>query len=254
MNLPTAYIGGMCGRYVLRKLEEFAQRRRLPPPDAGLFPPELLRARFNIAPTQDVAAQASDGLRVFRWGLVPSWAKDETIGNKLINARAETLTEKPSFRDALVRRRCLVPASAFYEWQKAGDGVRGPKRPHAIFVDDGDLFAFAGLWDRWHDPTDPSRPPLDTLTIVTCEPNRVIRPLHHRMAVILPEDRWDAWLDESTRDPSTLTAMLQPFDADRMSTRSISPAVNDVHRDGPELLEEVPQEPEPVDPQGTLFG
>ncbi len=172
----------MCGRYTLAvQLDLIADRFLLKRVDAK----ETFR--FNIAPTQlaPVIHQTDTGrtLTMMRWGLIPFWAKDESIGNKLINARAETLAEKPSFKRSLERKRCIVPADGFYEWKKSKDGKT--KTPMRIVVGQGDLFGFAGLWDRWKSPNGES---VESYTIITTEPNKFVSPIHNRMPVILSKD------------------------------------------------------------------
>ncbi|MCJ7700742.1 MAG: SOS response-associated peptidase, partial [Anaerolineales bacterium] len=151
-----------------------------------------LSPRYNIAPTQGVAVVTNNGenkLDFFTWGLVPFWAKDPSIGNRMINARAETLAEKPSFRNAFKRRRCLILADGFYEWKKIPDNKT--KIPTYIRLKDGKPFAFAGLWENWHSP-DGSQ--ILSTTIITTQPNDLVKPIHNRMPVILPEDSYQAWL------------------------------------------------------------
>ena len=162
-------------------------------------PPRDLKPRFNIAPTQEapIVRAASGGARkcvTMRWGLVPSWAKDVSIGARMINARSETAAEKPSFRSAFKSRRCLVPASGFYEWVKGPGG----KQPHFIHFTDARVFAFAGLWERW---SKGESGPLDTFTILTTTPNDLIRDLHDRMPVILPRENYAEWLEPSPLPP-----------------------------------------------------
>jgi putative SOS response-associated peptidase YedK len=184
-------------------------------------------------------------LENFRWGLVPSWAKDVDIATKLINARAETLAEKPSFRTALKKRRCLVPADGFYEWNKAE-----ARQPYHIRRKDGELFAFAGLWDEWRDPNLPSdAQTLRTFTIVTCAPNEMMSQLHHRMAVILrPEDE-ALWLAPDADDVPSLLDLLQPYNYEDMEAYRIGRAVGRVDSEGPELIAPVEEE----EKQTSLF-
>jgi putative SOS response-associated peptidase YedK len=165
-------------------------------------PPRELEPRFNIAPTQTIPIvranrEGSRELALVRWGLVPSWAKDEKMGARMINARGETVVEKPSFRSAVKSRRCLIPADGFYEWVRTGEG----KQPHFIHFSDARVFAFAGLWERWHKA---SGEPVDTCTVITTSPNELIADLHDRMPVILPQTVYDEWLEPA------------PLDADRV--------------------------------------
>ena len=192
-------------------------------------------ARYNIAPTQNVAVVTQNGARhlaSYHWGLIPSWAKDPAIGNKMINARAETLTEKPSFRTALSRRRCLIPADGFYEWQAAGEGSK-TKTPMFLHRRDSGLFAFAGLWDEWHAP---DGSPLRSCTIITTTPNAVAAPIHNRMPVILrPEDE-SLWLDHGVTSAQDLLSLLVPCPAGDMEAYPVSRRVNVPTADDPTLL------------------
>lgn len=219
----------MCGRFTLGVDGEVLQEVL----ELGNVPAEL-EPRYNIAPTQDVAVVTdpeSRDVSLFRWGLVPSWAKDLSIGNRLINARAETVAEKPSFRAAFRKRRCLVLADGFYEWRAEG----GTKQPYYISMKDGDPFAMAGLWEQWDDGV--SDVPLATCTIITTEPNEMMSALHRRMPVILPRSRHEAWLDPALHDTQLLRAALVPYDSDAMTFRPVDRAVNNPRNDGPELLE-----------------
>ncbi|MCE2465027.1 MAG: SOS response-associated peptidase [Dehalococcoidia bacterium] len=167
----------------------------------------------NIAPTSRVLTVRGSGPRqaeVMRWGLVPSWAKELSVGSRMFNARGETVAEKPAFRTALRRRRCLVLADAFYEWQKTRNG----KRPIRISLASGEPFAFAGLWETWKDPSDTVIP---SCTIITTAPNDLISPIHDRMPVILPKEMEELWLDEEVQDPAVLTDLLRPYPADQMA-------------------------------------
>ncbi|HZW37238.1 MAG: SOS response-associated peptidase [Deltaproteobacteria bacterium] len=209
----------MCGRFTLFEPDQVLAR------EFGVsgFPP--LPPRYNIAPSQPVAAvrasPAGKGreLALLRWGLIPSWAKDPAIGDRLINARAETAREKPSFRNAFKRRRCLIPASGFYEWQRKERG----KQPHYIRMRDGHLFAFAGLWDRWESP---GAGGVETCTILTTDANAVLVPIHDRMPVILPRGEYARWLDPSLQDPDSLAALLVPYPPEGMLAIPVSPRVN----------------------------
>lgn len=218
----------MCGRFALtRSAEEVAARFGA---QQVLF---QFGPRYNIAPSQPIAVITQEGERILqamRWGLVPFWAKDPSIGNRLINARAETLLEKPSFKYAFTRRRCLVPAAGFYEWRKEN----GRRTPVYIRRRDGGLFAFAGLWEEWQSP---DGSPLRTCTITTTEPNALIAPIHHRMAAILrPEDE-ALWLDHSLRDTKRLMAMLQPCPAEELEAYAVSPRVNNPANDDPACIQ-----------------
>ncbi len=215
----------MCGRFSLSAPSEEI---------GALFGLEALAARaprYNIAPTQTVAAVRQEGgarrLVELRWGLVPGWAKDDAIGARLINARAETLSEKPSFRGAFKARRCLIPADGFYEWQKTGKGRA--KQPFHLRRPDGKPFAFAGLWERWTRGAEP----LESCAIITTEANGLLRPIHDRMPVILGPESFDTWLGEPAPDPAALAALLRPCPDDLLTAVPVSTAVNNPRFDGP---------------------
>jgi putative SOS response-associated peptidase YedK len=218
----------MCGRFTLTAEPGVVARRfGAPPAQGGGTSP-----RYNVAPTQTVVTVTDDGTRhleQMRWGLVPSWAKDPSIGSKLINARAETLAEKPAFRHALKRRRCLIPADGFYEWAATGGGRKQPVR---VTLTTGEPFAFAGLWAEW---TPPEGAPLRTCTIVTCEPNELMARYHHRMPVILSPEAEARWLDPRVEDPAVLLPLLVPYPADVMTAYPVSPLVNSPANEGPQL-------------------
>ena len=220
----------MCGR--------FTQER--PTSDlAEIFAAEDLAdapgARFNVAPTDEAAVvverEERRAIKVYRWGLIPHWADSPKIGNRMFNARAETLTTSPAFRDAFRRRRCLVPVDSFFEWRREGT-VRQPFR---IVRTDSRPLALAGLWSGWRDPeTDEVR---RTFTIITTTPNDLMRPIHNRMPVVLAEEAWDLWLDTGLADPGELQGLLVPAaDAD-LEAYPVSRAVNNVRNDGPSLIE-----------------
>jgi putative SOS response-associated peptidase YedK len=183
------------------------------------------KPRYNIAPTQPVTVvRLGLGERrelvEMRWGLVPSWAKDAGVGARMINARCETAAEKPAFRAALRRRRCLVAADGFFEWARAGNR----KQPYHVRMADGRPFAFAGLWEMWSPPGGQA---LETCTILTTEPNDVVRPLHDRMPVIVDRADHAAWLDPATVDPSRLATLLRPYAGGDMVAYPVAPRVND---------------------------
>ena len=167
---------------------------------------------------------------ILRWGLIPSWADDPGIGNRLINARAETAAEKPSFRNALRHRRCLIPADGFYEWVKAG---KGPKQPYLIRLKDGQPFAFAGLWESW---TSPDGEVIESCTILTTEANEVLRPIHDRMPVIIAPEDYGLWLDPAT-PPKAVQEMLRSFPAEKMESQPVSTVVNDPKHETPRCVE-----------------
>ncbi len=219
----------MCGRYTLTAApEQLMARFNLTGADF------VARPRYNIAPTQLVAVVYDASPRVLsaaRWGLIPSWAKDPSIGARMINARAETLAEKPAFRNLLKRRRCLVLADSFYEWRKNPDGSKTPMR---VMLASEEPFALAGLWDAWKTPEGEW---LNTCTIVTTESNALVAPFHNRMAAILPPEREADWLSRDHDDITFLRSLLQPFPAERMKCYPVSSRVNNVRNDDPTLIE-----------------
>lgn len=218
----------MCGRFSRRhQVEEIEERFEVEAEGFDFAP------SYNIAPSQISPVITFRDRRLIeasKWGLVPFWAKEPSIGNKMINARAETLAEKPSFRNALARRRCLVPADGFYEWQKRG---KGPGVPYYIRLRGGGLFAFAGLWEEWKDPAGGV---LHTFTIITTEPNELISAFHHRMAVILAPGDEGAWIDPKLA-PADALSLLRPYPAAEMEAFVVSRAVNSPANDGPQLIE-----------------
>lgn len=223
----------MCGRFAL-----------ITPPEAvwQMFETRNLvpnvPARFNLAPTQNILAirfnseTGQRSLDLLRWGLIPHWAKDPGMGAKLINARAESITDKPSFRDAFRRRRCIIPADAFYEWEA---GTR-PKRPYAIRHAGGRMLAFAGLWENWKAQDGQWR---RTCTIITTSANTLVSRLHDRMPVILPPEDYGLWLGEVPAATEELMALLKPFPTDQMEAYPVGFEISKVGREGPGLLEPV---------------
>ena len=218
----------MCGRFTLHSqlnllLQQFAI-------DAG---PEWA-PRYNIAPTQRslVVRESIEGGRELvplRWGLVPSWAKDPSIGQRMINARAETLAEKPSFRTAFKRRRCLVPANGYYEWERTGQG----KQAHYIRPRSGELLAMAGLWESWHvDQPDA----METFTIITTDANETTRHIHDRMPVFLQPEHYDLWLDPEFEATPPLQDLLQPAPTDLLQFHRVSSLVNNPRHESPECI------------------
>ena len=216
-------------------------------------PPDFIAPRYNAAPTQDLpVALDADGrrtLRIMRWGLVPSWAKDRAIGNRLINARSETARDKPAFRAAFASRRCLVPATGFYEWKRP-ERTGGRKQPYFIQLLDARPFAMAGLWEHY---VDPDGEPLTTFTILTTVPNDLVAPLHDRMPVILHPGAYDRWLDPTERDTDALTAMLAPYPAERMRAHPVSTRVNTPANDDPGCLQPVERPAPKSGPPAGLF-
>ncbi len=218
----------MCGRFTLFASPDTIQAEfDLPEVPANLAP------RYNIAPTQAVAVIANHTerrLELFQWGLIPSWAKDPSIGSRMINARAETLAEKPSFRTALRKRRCLILADGFYEWRKESGG----KTPFFIHLRSGRPFALAGLWEVWQTPDGVALP---TCTIITTGPNSLVAALHDRMPVILPPDAYARWLDPEPQAPADLAPLLVSYPADAMNLYAVSRAVNSPANDSPSCVE-----------------
>lgn len=225
----------MCGRYSLRPVDPAALRARFPIGESLAAEPPY----YNITPGSDVLAVDTDregqprGERL-RWGLVPSWAKDTKTGFKMINARAETLADRPAYRTAFERFRCLIPADGFYEWQAVPGESR--KQPFHITTSEGGLFAFAGLWSVWHrgEPEE-----LRSCTIITTAANSLIAPVHDRMPVILPRDAEELWLAHDAA-PEQLQDLLRGLDSPAMALRPVGPAVNDARYDGPECLLDPP--------------
>lgn len=222
----------MCGRFTLvSPFVAVTERFHVAAP-AGLRP------RYNIAPGQDVLCVFRDGqnrLEPLRWGLIPFWAKDPAIGSRLINARAETLAEKPSFRQAFARRRCLVVADGFYEWRAAGKR----KVPVYLFLKSKGPFGFAGLYERWKSPGGEE---IRTCTIITTGANELVRPIHDRMPVILPEDVEDEWLDPAANRRESLLSLLKPYPAAGMDAYDVTPVVNNTGHDAPDCIAPAPKQ------------
>lgn len=241
----------MCGRFVSAS-----------PPDelAQYFGAELddgeLEPSYNVAPTNEVyVVRARDDVRrlaALRWGLVPFWAKDLKIGSRMINARAETVAEKPAYRKAYQRHRCLIPADGFYEWAKL-PGLE-KKQPYFIHRTDGEPVVFAGLWERWRPKledgktVDPDAEPIETCTILTTTPNADMAPIHDRMPVLLPPSVWDDWLSEET-DLDYIGSLLGPAPDDLLTLVPVSTAVNNVRNKGAELMAALPAEAWPELPE-----
>ncbi|MEU7883130.1 SOS response-associated peptidase [Microbispora bryophytorum] len=242
----------MCGRYAsARKKQELLEEFQVEldgVPDQ--VPGGELRPDYNVAPTKNVYAvmcrvPKDDGgespgdepvrqLRVVRWGLVPSWAKDPSVGSRMINARVETVAEKPSYRRALKSRRCLIPADGYYEWMPL-EGRK--KQPFFIHPADGGVLAMAGLYEFWKDPTRPDDDPLKwlcTCTVITTTATDTLGRIHDRMPMMVERDRWTEWLDPRVTDP---TGLLVPAGPDRLEAYAVSDVVNSVRHNGPELVE-----------------
>jgi putative SOS response-associated peptidase YedK len=222
----------MCGRFAqrspARKVAKQFKVEEVPP----------LAERYNVAPAQAVLTvrEASGGREAtfLKWGLVPRWAKDPGIGNKLINARSKTVTEKPSFREAFARRRCLVPLDGFYEWARRGDR----KRPFYFHIRDGEPFAIAGLWERWEGEGGP----LETCTLLTTEANELLAPYHDRMPVILRPEDYEVWINPDVRERGMLTRLLRPYPHAGMSAYAVSALVNSPSNDDPRCVAPIPRD------------
>jgi len=233
----------VCGRYVqVSSPTLLAERFAVDEVTTEAHEPD-----YNVTPRASVygitGREHGRVLESFRWGLVPSWAKDPSIGDKQINARAETLADKPAYRRAFERRRCILPADGFYEW-RARSG-RQPKEPVFVRARDGEPLAFAGLWEVWRDRAVPDAEWLRTCVIVTTRANDVLAPIHDRMPVVLPEAAWATWLDPDMSDPTVLQPLLVPAPSELFEVYAVSTLVNKPEHNGPELV--VPAEPD------TLF-
>jgi putative SOS response-associated peptidase YedK len=233
----------MCGRYRLSRRKQIVEEYF-----DSVSGEEDWAPRFNIAPTQAVPVIRQNPkepireLSLVRWGLIPSWAKDPSVGATMINARSETASTKPAFRDALKSRRCLIPADGFYEWARTGKA----RQPYCFEVNEGKLFAFAGIWDRWNDASDET---IETCSILTTTANAVTAAVHDRMPVILDPDGYDLWLDPGMRDVSAASELLKPYDARLMRSYPISTRINHVANDDAECSEPV----ELAEVQNRLF-
>lgn len=219
----------MCGRYAFFSPAEAVKRTFA----LDLMP--ALSPRYNIAPTQSVPAlrvteEGTRTLVMLHWGLVPRWAKDRAVGNRMINARSETVAEKPAYRDAFRRRRCLVLADGWYEWQAAPGG----KLPWFVRLRDRRPIAFAGLWERWKDPAGEL---LESCTIVTTDASESIRKIRDRMPVVLPEHSWDRWMDPAYTDTKALSKTLGSYDSKELQAWTVSRLVNAPKNEGPKLIE-----------------
>lgn len=222
----------MCGRFQISTTEDDIQIRFHVDVEK-----EWLRQIFNAAPMMELPVITNDEpgrLNFFRWGLVPFWAKDPLAGSKMINARSETLSEKPAFKNALVKRRCLIPANGFYEWKKDG----GKKLPYRICLEPEELFAFAGLWESWKDS---SGKPLYTFTIITTTANEIVSPIHDRMPVILEPELESQWINKQLNVDDALK-MLKPYPAHKMKHYRVSEKINNVRNNSPELIEPYQEE------------
>lgn len=220
----------MCGRYGLVSPKKLKERFEVDNDFDELSP------RYNIAPSQNspvITKHSPNQLQIMRWGLIPIWAKDAKIGYSMINARAESVAEKPSYKNLLKSHRCLIPASNFYEWKKTPEG----KDPYCIKLKGEDIFAFAGLYSEWTDKETGKQ--ILTYTIITCEPNSLMKDIHDRMPVILDKDGEEAWLNPDTVEVEHLLPLLIPFDADKMEAYKISSLINKPQNDLKEILKPI---------------
>ena len=245
----------MCGRYTLRTpLNVLMRQFNLSAQTEWQLP-----LRYNIAPTQTVAVilatEQGRELEMMRWGLIPSWAKKASEGARMINARAETVASTPAFRSSFTKRRCILPADGFYEWDRAG----GTKQPYLLRPPEDGVLAMAGVWAVWKDPATGLWVP--SAAVITTEANGAVGRIHDRMPVLLPRDAWARWLDPATPDPSELLGLLVPAPDDVLALIPVSKAVNNVRNDSPDLLiplADLPPAPLPAPApegptQGTLF-
>ncbi len=219
----------MCGRYAL--IASAPRLARL----LGLLDLPELPPRYNIAPSQSVTAirgsqQGGPELVMMRWGLIPGWSKTPGKDYRMINAKAETLAQRPAFRTAYRRRRCLIPADGFYEWKQ----LTGRKQPYYFAMEDGEPFVFAGLWERWRGPDEQI---IDSCAIITTEPNNVVADIHNRMPAILGRQDHAAWLDPDLQDPEALDALLGPYESSAMTATPVSSHVNSPRNDDPRCIE-----------------
>lgn len=226
----------MCGRFVSASPpDEIARYFDAQPPEGSALEPS-----YNVAPSNDVYAVLEDGgvrkVEALHWGLIPFWAKDPSTGNKMINARAETLATKNAYRRAFKKRRCIIPADGFYEWKKVAGQKR--KQPMYIHRPDGEPLAFAGLWEVWRNPDDKDEE-LHSCTIITGQPNEKVAEVHDRMPVILPPSAWTEWLDPGEGDLDTLGRLLVPAPASLVEIRPVSTEVNNVRNKGAHLIDAV---------------
>ena len=235
----------MCGRYRLSRSKQLVEEY------FGTASADVdWNPRYNIAPSQPVPVVRQNThkpvreLLVMRWGLIPSWAKDLSVGYKTINARAETAASTASFREPFKSQRCLVPADAFYEWKR--DGKR--KQPHCFEVNGGELFAFAGLWDRWANPRGEV---IESCSILTTTPNSLLADIHNRMPVILRPEHYDLWLNLAFRNTASLSEMLRPFEAALMRSYPVGTRINQVQNDDEDCAKPLETDAYPV--QVRLF-
>jgi putative SOS response-associated peptidase YedK len=240
----------MCGRYAsARKKHELLEEFEVeldPEPEQELAPD------YNVAPTKQVyavlsrvpeeAKRAVRQLRVVKWGLVPVWAKDPSIGSRMINARAETLADKPAYKQAFAKRRCLIPADGYFEWMPV-EGDKKRKQPYFIHPEDGGVLAMAGLYEFWKDPTRAADDPLKwlvTCTVITTDAEDELGHIHDRMPMMIERERWAEWLDPTLTDTGTASGLLVPAQSGRLTAYPVSTEVNNVRNNGPDLIEPLP--------------
>ncbi|MFC1711485.1 SOS response-associated peptidase [Patescibacteria group bacterium] len=230
----------MCGRFSMYYAEDLKNRFDL---EGSIMD---LENRYNIAPGQKAAVilrnSPNKGI-LMKWGLIPYWAKDPAIGFKMINARSESLAEKPSFKRPFLHQRCLIPTSGFYEWKKLDDKT---KVPYYLKLKKQKIFALAGLYDKWQDIEGKE---ISTFTIITTEPNKLISPIHARMPAILKKEAENTWLDNNLKDINVLTKLLKPFNAQKMEAYTVSKKVNSPENDNKDLIEPVDPEEEKIQPK-----
>lgn len=224
----------MCGRFTLfAEFDDILNRFAI----EAAIEEELYNPNFNVAPSHSVLSVINDGsknrLGFLKWGLIPPWAKDEKIGYKMINARAETLTEKPSFRNAFQKKRCIIIADSFYEWKRKNDNTKTPMR---IKLKSNDLFGMAGLWERW---ISPEGKPLYSCTVITTNPNKLVEDIHDRMPVILKPEDEKIWLDPTNNDMKGLQHLLKPLPEELMEAYEVSGMVNSPKNNSPKLIEQI---------------
>lgn len=233
----------MCGRFVSSSSPE-----RIAAYFGADVAVETLGENYNVAPTNDIYGVIADAdghreVQAFRWGLIPAWAKDVKIGSKMINARAETVAEKPAFKAVFKKHRCIIPMDGFYEWKAGVEG--GPvtkagklaKQPHFIHRPDGEPLAVAGIWSAWRDRAEGSDAPwLHTASVLTTSANTTMAPIHDRMPVILPKAMWDVWLDPLNHNTEMLSGLLVPARDDLLTLHEVSTDVNNVRNKGVELI------------------
>ncbi len=221
----------MCGRFSFAVIAEMIENHFHVRVDTNTYKP-----RYNCAPSQDIAVISNEKpyeLSYYRWGLIPFWAKDKTIGNKMINAKAETIDRKPSFKNSFRRKRCLVPADGFYEWKKVNSKE---KIPYRITMKDGSPFAMAGVWDTWKDENGEA---INSFAIITTEPNELMKNIHTRMPVILKSGEERIWIEEP--NPEILKSLLRPIDSEFLTAFRVSKLVNSPSNDNPEVAKKIPE-------------